>query len=333
MDAPSYAASPSAPAPVYRMTFGQALDRVFRLVKTHLRVFLSIAVIPTAAFAVVFVPILAAFVFTAKPWRRPVPATLPAHLLFLVPAIFLAEIVILVVYALFQAAASYAALQADAGVAVSLKDAYGVAYQKFGRYLWLMILRAIIASAPFFLLAIIVFAGAFSAAARGSSHADPGVAFMLVPLLMLFYAGTGIYIVLVLIWLAFSYPASVEEDLTAAESIARSVRLTRGARGRIFLLGAVIYAITYAATLVMQCVLVVVGGVVFLAGAALHLAMNPWGFIGGGVAVLCLIAVFLLLSACSMSAYATAWAVLYRNQRLFLEGIAPAAPATGSLTP
>jgi hypothetical protein len=320
-------APPSAPQPINPMTFGQALDRVFRIMKANLRLFLSIGTIPAASMAVIVGLMFAALFSVVNPWHRLDPQTLPPHLGLFFFVVLIGEVWILLVYALYEPATSYAALQADAGITISTGEAYRVAWEKAGRYLWLMILRSLIVSGPILVFVMIIFCGVALTAFPAKSHMDSGAAILFFPFFMLLYAGAAIYMVLAMIWMAFSYPACVQENLTATEAIARSVRLTRGARGRIFLLGAVIYAITYAIFLVVECVFGVVGALAMFVGMALHLHMVPWGLVGIGIAATCLLIAIFFGAACSVAAYSTASAVLYRNQRLCREGILPASAA------
>ena len=295
------------------MTFGQALDRVFRLLKAHWKLFLAIATVPAATYAIFFGCFFAFVLVAVQPWSQPNPAKLIAHIGLLMTLMAIGELATLAAYALYQPAASYAALQADAGVSVSFRDAYARAWSRFGRYLWLLILKCLILMAP-----ILVFAAIVGGTLLVSQHGrvDPNAAFLLFPMIMVLYALSAAYMIVAMIWMAFSYPVSIAEDLTAAASISRSVKLTKGARVKIFLLALVIYAICYAASLAIECVLVVVIGVIVLAGIALHLAMNPWGFVGIGIGAICFFVLFFFWTACFSAAYSSTFAVLYRNQRL-----------------
>jgi hypothetical protein len=314
----------SVPYPPCRpMTFGQALDRVFRILKAQWKTFFAIGSVPSAIYAGFFAVLALAVVVILQPWRHPDPARFTAQFVLFAGIMLLGEVGTLVAYALFQPAASYAALQADAGVEVTFRDAYSRAWSRFGRYLWLLILKSLIVAGPIMVFAAVIGGGMVLATLHGNGQSDPNVMFAVVPLMILLYTFSGIYMVAALIWLAFSYPACIDENLTAAASIRRSVKLTKGARVRILLLAAVIYAISYAAFLVIECVLGLVGAVAFVAGIALHLAMNPWGYIGAGIGGVCLLILLFFWMAVSTSAYATAFAVLYRNQRLCTEGTAP----------
>jgi len=311
---------------VLPMTFGQALDRVFRLLKGNWKVLLRIALVPSTIMAASFVPLVGFFIGIVQPWRdAPRPAPLAGSVIgLLLVAMVIAQMAMLVAYALYQPAASYAALQADAGESISFRGAYGRAWMKVGRYLWLMMLKGIIAAAPTIVFAAMVGGAVLILTMHGNGHLGPsGAMLLLFPLIILLYTLSEAYMILALIWMAFAFPASIQEDLTAAASIVRSVRLTKGARVRIFLLGAVIYAICYVAALVVECILGLVGGLAVIAGMALHVAMNPWGYIGIGIALMCLLAFLILWVACSSAAYSVAFAVLYRNQRMCEQGMTP----------
>lgn len=314
------------------MTFGQALDRVFKLMKAHIKVFVAIASIPAAVYAAFFAVLTVGLLVVIQPWHkfdsgRSTPH-LALELTLFIGLMLIAQFAVLFAYALYEPAASFAALQFDAGVTVTFREAYRRAWADFGRYLWLLILKGLIVSGPIFLLFLAIGCGMALVALHGNGHPDPNIMFLMVPLIVLFYAFAAVYLVLALIWLAFSYPACIAENLTAAQSIARSVRLTKGVRLRIFLLALVIYAISYAAGLVIECVLGLVGGVAFVLGIALHLAVNPWGFIGIGLAAILLFVVCFFYVAISWAGYTAAFAVLYRNQRLCLES----APSAGRPT-
>jgi hypothetical protein len=122
--------------------------------------------------------------------------------------------------------------------------------------------------------------------------------------------------------LVLAVPACVAEDVSAWKGFRRSNQLTYGAKGRIFLLGLLIYAIAYAAFLVAEVVLLFVGAIVALLGMVLHLAMAPWGYIGIGVGAVVFICAYLLWMACIWAAYTTLCAVVYQDQRLRKDGVA-----------
>jgi hypothetical protein len=86
----------------------------------------------------------------------------------------------------------------------------------------------------------------------------------------------------------------------------------------------VLYAIYYAAALVAECVLAVLGSAGALIFMLLHVALKPWGLVAIGVGAICVLVVIFLLVAYLWSSFATAFAVVYRDQRLRKEGAAAA---------
>jgi hypothetical protein len=169
-----------------------------------------------------------------------------------------------------------------------------------------------------------VIAGTVGLAILSGAHSNPYNAMLVPPLFMLLYVGAMVYAVLVMLRLVLAVPACVAEDVSAWKGLRRSNRLTYAAKGRIFLLFILIYAIAYAAFLVAEVVLFFLGAIVALVGMLLHLGMVPWGYIGIGVAAVVFLCAYLLWMACIWAAYTTLFAVVYRDQRVRMEGAAGA---------
>ncbi len=319
--APATVAAPRGP-----MTFGQILDRIFQLMRANWRLFVGIALAPATGIIAYYAVVIAAFF----PVLRPLILQQPPRLSLMTIAWFavtyvLGIVLMVVIYALYEPAAVYAALEANTGTRVTFGKAWGVAWNKAGRYIWLAILRALIVALP-----IMVFGGVIAGTvglslARGQSGVSPSAMIMLFPLLMLFYLGAMVYAVLVMLRLVLAVPACVAEDVSAWTAIRRSNQLTYGVKGRIFLLALLMYAIAYAAFLVVEMVILFLGAIATIAGMALHLAMVPWGYAGIGVAAFVFACAYLLWFAAIAGAYSTLFAVVYQDQRLRLEAVA--APA------
>ncbi len=337
---PPYPLAPPAPPAgyVFPMTFGQILDRIFRLVRSHLRPFLAIGVFPFSVVivfeAVFFGGLFFAGVFKHPPAQPNVAAMLsivvPVGLLF-IPAMF-------VMYGLYYGASTYAAVQADNNLYVTSGEAFRHAWSKLGRYVWLMVLRSLIVAIPIFVVALAVGVGGLLLGlfAKGANP-NPAALFFLIPLLILFYLGAIVYAILMSLRLSLAFPACVREDLTAMQAIKRSGVLTNGAKERIFLVLLIIYAISYAFVMVLY----VVGLFAFAIAAIAHASFNVWvhgGTLAAGVltgpehatswvtialaviGVLVVLALVFLWSAVLMAAYSTAFAVFYRDQSLRKQG-------------
>jgi hypothetical protein len=298
--------------------------------RANWRLFVGIALVPGTGMIAYFGVMFAALFPVLKPlFLQQPPHFSLTTIVWLSAAYIFGVILMIVICALYEPAAVYAALQANVGTLVTFRKAWGVSWSKAGRYIWLAILRMLIVLLPILVFgAVIVGTVGLSIARAMGSH--PYVTMMFPPLFMLFYLGAMVYAVLVMLRLVLAVPACVAEDVSAWKGLRRSNQLTYGAKGRIFLLFLLIYAIAYAAFLVAEVVIFFVGAIVALVGMLLHLAMAPWGYIGIGVAAVVFICAYLLWCACIWAAYTTMFAVVYQDQRLHLEGVAAHAPAPAS---
>jgi hypothetical protein len=141
--------TPSYPVYIPR-TFGQILDRVFRLVRANLKLLVGIAALPPAAIYAAYALIAAAVLwplFVSLP-KKPSPDEVK-HLVFVLAPLVVAVIVMsLLVFGIYLAAASYASVQSDCGVKVTLRQSYAVAWSRAGRYALLLILIYVICFFP-----------------------------------------------------------------------------------------------------------------------------------------------------------------------------------------
>ena len=326
---------PPFPAPPWPMTFGQILDRIYRLTRANLRLFLAIATIPAglsmlilAAFeAAIFVPIIRQLP------NSPTPQTITQ--LFNPTVIFPSFVLLMlfngVVFALYFAASNHAATQADRGFSVSLSESYAFAWTRAGRYLSLLFLTYVLTFFPVLVIELTMFGG-FSLLSLGKPDSNPA-AFLLIPLGMLLILAASVYAVLIGLRLCLAFPACVVEGLPVVTALKRSSHLTQGAKGRIFLVLLVIYAILCAAVMVFEFVAMFLFAIGFLLISFLqiHLA-PPWTYIAIGCGILCALVAMFLYTALSWAILTSALAVLYRDQRLRVDSplpmpVQPGAPA------
>jgi hypothetical protein len=303
------------------MTFGQILDRTYRLMRSQLKLFIAVSTVPAVAtvlmmavfFAIAFIPI-----FSQLP-KQPDPEQM-FH--FLLPSMIFIMPLSLLIFALYLAASIHAAMQANLGITITFREAYGVAWKRIGRYFWLMLLIYIIAFLPMLVIELLMFAG-MGLLTAGHTALSPGY-FFLIPLEALLFIAALVYGVIIAMRLSLAFPASLTEDLTAYAALRRSGQLTQGAKGRIFLVLLVIYALGYAAEMVGIIVLGAVIGIGALAMAACGVQMpSVAGILGIVLASLCFAAFLYLLTALLWSAFSTAFAVLYHDQRLRKDGLLP----------
>jgi hypothetical protein len=320
--------STAAPAPPGALTFGQILDRVYRLMRTHLKLFVGIASVPAAAvflFTAAMMSLVAKMTWEQMAGNPTLPPVFPPYFPLMM---LIGEPLLLLVFALYLPAAIHAAVQADLGLTVTFREAYRAAWSRFGRYLWLMILWTLYLMVP-----IVVVAAAIGVptvlmhVARGTAPSS-GFPFFLIPIIVLIYLCIIVYSILIMLRFALAYPASVEENLTAWAALRRSAQLTRGAKGRIFLAILVVYAAVYAVQLLCMLVLGVVASLVALGAVIAHVTMgSPAFFTLVGLGVLGYVLTIVVTTLLAYSALTTLLAVLYHDRRRRTESISPAPAA------
>jgi hypothetical protein len=216
---------------------GEILDRTAQLYRTRFLVFLGISVVPTA---LVLIPIGGIFACLAWLGSFAGPATRSSQS-SLVAAVLLVSIgvvllpIILGATALAMAALNHAVSSAYLGEKTTIRDAYKTVWRRGWHFLWLLILEGLfIGGAP---MAVWVAILAISAGVARLTHgvgSGGGVVFGLLTLLTLF-ALVG-YVLWMLLQLSLAFPACVVEQIRAWAALKRSWSLSKGTRGRIFLL-------------------------------------------------------------------------------------------------
>jgi Membrane domain of glycerophosphoryl diester phosphodiesterase len=152
-----------------------------------------------------------------------------------------------------MAANNRAVAWVNLGEPATIRGAYRSILPRLGRYLWIMAIAMFFAYLPFVVIYAAFFLLLFAvpgfnggAAHHQGANADPNAA------ILVLIGAIGILILtfpamIYAIWMAIRYslaiPASVVENLKARVAIRRSIELTRGARGRIFVLGLLIAVI------------------------------------------------------------------------------------------
>jgi hypothetical protein len=186
-----------------------------------------------------------------------------------------------------------------------------------------MVLCILYVAVPIAVTGALIGLGTFLIYRTTGVGSGPATMFFLFPLLALLYLAILVYTVWIMLRFAVAYPACVEEDLTAWASLKRSVSLTCGAKGRIFLVLLVVYAIVYAAELVCILVFLALAAAAAFIAISAHVAAGSAPFfilVGLGVLVY-----MLIVAACvllSYAAFTTSLAVIYHDQRVRKDGLA-----------
>ena len=219
---------------LHPLTLPEILDRTAQLYRARFLIFLGIGMIPAGT---VFVFAAGIFAFIAWMGANARTGGSTADVLVWV---FLGLMLVLVLPVGLAASDLGAAAMSDAsarmflGETITIRNAYRTAWQRGWRYMWLYALQAlVIAGAPAAVFLVAIIGMTMSRLISGPPGADSpllgGLAFLLILVLAVF-AGW------MLLRLCLAFPACVVEQTTAWKALKRGVLLSRGTKGRIFVL-------------------------------------------------------------------------------------------------
>jgi hypothetical protein len=232
------------------LSLGEILDRTAELYRNNFLLFAGISAIFSGAMLLtqlVHLGMLAAIGYPIVP---------PGFQWVVASAVVVEVLVVLLLAGLSIVANNRAVAWVHLGQPATIRDATRSTLPHLRRYLWLMTVTSFRAWAPLAALYVVMFAILFSILPKGWLT-NPSVLQHMqnVNPASLVAAGIGLLVIVPLFFLALIYgvlmslryslamPACVVEELTAAQSIKRSIQLSKGARGRIFVLGLLVYAV------------------------------------------------------------------------------------------
>jgi hypothetical protein len=231
------------------LSLGEVLDRTAELYRNHFLLFAGIAAIFSGAMLAIQLLNLGLLELLGY-------GDLSAHITWGAGvAAVLEGLLVLVLGGLAVAANNRAVAWVNLGERATIRGATKSIFPRMRRYLWLMILTWFRAWSPLsvvYAASIAVVAmllpGGFAAAQHPHAqvHQDPA-AFLRFGMYMLIlsplFLVTLIYGCLMALRYSLAMPACVVEGLAAGPSLKRSVELSKGARGRVFVLGILVGAV------------------------------------------------------------------------------------------
>ncbi len=232
------------------MTLGEILDRTAELYRTHFLLFAGISSIFAVIMLAVQLLYLRSLVLLGYP-------NFMAHWQWGTASVAVVEaLVVLMLAGLSIAANNRAVAWVYLNKPATIRAAAKSVLPRLRTYLWLMTITAFRAWAPFAALYVAFIGIAFTvlphdfmtnpAAMQRAAHQDPtavataGIGMLI---LMPFFALAFVHGVWMTIRYSLAVPACVVEELPAAGAIKRSISLSEGSRGRIFVLGLLVYAV------------------------------------------------------------------------------------------
>jgi len=304
---------PSVLAPA---TLGEILDRTAQLYRTRFLVFFGIAVVPTAvilAFACGAFLLFASSGFGAG--KASDFATGVLAFVLIAVGMFVMLPIFLGVSALASAAMNHAVARINFGETTTIRDAYKAAWRRGWNYIGLYILQGlIIGVAPCMVWVVLVsFSAALAAFAQAAGMGVAGgVLFGLLAFAV--FIALAAYILYMLLRLSLAFPACVVEQIGAVAALKRSSTLTRGSRGRIFLLYLLGAVLGWILTMMVTVPLSIVTAMIPAASSPEHAQTAAI------VMVFVLYGAMFAIQSLTRPVYGIALVLFYYDQRIRQEG-------------
>ena len=237
------------------MSLGEILDRTAQIYRTNFLLFAGIAAVYAG---IVLVLNLAQIGITVTLQHMNLGAQVPwvaiAYAIVILPLVFIFSCASI-------AANNRAVAWVYLGQPATIVGAYRSILPRLGRYLWIMTIMAFFIYGPFVLImggyvvVLVAYGGARGMFTPGSANTNPGDIGVLGAFSCLFFIvalGWLVYAVIMVLRYSLAIPAAVVEDIKARSAIRRSIDLSKGSRGRIFLLILLIVAIELGLLFISQ---------------------------------------------------------------------------------
>jgi hypothetical protein len=288
------------------MSLGELLDRTAQLYRTHFLLFVGISAVYAGVLLVLnLLQIGLTELLKAMHMGGQQLWVTFGFLLLILPVTVIAA-------GAAVAANNRAVAWVNVGQPATIRGAYKSILPRLWSYLWLMFLTTVIILTPFIVIygGFLLFMwkyGAFNLAK--TQKADPYAVMVIGGVSILFFiliVAWIVYAILMGLRYSLAVPASVVENLKARKAMRRSIELSKGSRGRIFLLGLMISFIQLGLVAISQ-------GFFILAAFKNHMVLPVWAqilqqFVG------------FLTSSFIGPMYATGLTLFYYDQRIRKEG-------------
>jgi uncharacterized membrane protein len=304
--------------PLHPSTLGEILDCTAQLYRTRFLMFLGISVIPTGVIVVLacIVGLIVAWWSAAGAGSVSETAGYVLVALFAIGVTLVALPILLAATALASAAMSHAVSRVHLGQTTTIRDAYKSVWQRGWRYIWLYVLEGLIIGAvPLVAYIVLIFLVAGGAALTGSAGAG-GAAGGALLFLMIFPVIIALiaYVIWMLLRLSLAFPACVIEQIGAWPAIKRSSNLSKGTKGRIFVLYLLVGALSWLLSMGITLPLTIILSLFLSSGDPQHQQSASMAIIfisyGASFAVQALI----------RPVYGIALVLFYYDQRIRQEG-------------
>ena len=247
------------------LNLGEILDRTVQIYRRRFLVYMGIALIPTGALILFFagfflvLSLLGVSIFSAQGAANPaLTGVLAVVLMGTMGLLFLPGA--LAITSLCSAALNHAVAHSLVEEKPTIVGSFKEAWSRGWQYIWLYFMQGVFVwGAPIVAWFVVVFSSAFLAALGKSSGLNSSAGGALLALaLVLIVAVLLAYVIWMALRLSLCFPACVVEKSSAWSAIKRSVKLSKGTRGRIFVLYLLGVAAGWALSMVFTTVFIIV---------------------------------------------------------------------------
>jgi hypothetical protein len=234
------------------LSLGELLDRTFTLYRNHFWVFVGIMAVP-ASFGIPVSYVSLAFQGTTFSAGKTPLTPAPSLILGYLAGFFAFAILLILVHSIALAAVTHAVSEAYLGRRSTVRDSYRSIHGKFWRLMG-VIFNVALRLFGLLMLVFVVIAGIGAlligalAPARGQAVVAAAATLLV---LLIYILGLAAFVYLALRY-AVSIPALMIENLGVLATVRRSVQLTRGRRGQIFIAFLLAAIIGYVGFIVFQ---------------------------------------------------------------------------------
>ena len=291
------------------LTLGEILDRTAQLYRSNFLLFAGIAAVYAGVLlALSLLELAVQEALRVRHMNTQLVWTTVISMLIMWP-------IIVIVGGFAVAANSRAVAWVHLAETASIRSAYGAILPRWGRYLWLMTITTFMVWIPFgvlyaaYMVFIFVYVRPKGIWLQPAMQRNPQavVVFALVTLgFGLLVLGAIAYAIVMGLRYSLAVPACVIEDLKARQAIRRSIELSLGSRGRIFLLALLVVAVQLGLGLITQ--------LFFIVATFKHQGQLPFG-----IRVLQQLVAFCTNTFVG-PIYATGFTLFYYDQRVRKEG-------------
>ncbi len=301
--------------PLHPSTLGEILDRTVHLYRSRFLVLLGIAVIPTGMMVALAGMFFLLFALVGSSAVSMSPEMLGIVALVVLGALLVALPLLIALTPLSTAALNQAVARPWQEEKITIREAYRIARRRGWNYIGLFLLEALIVwVAPMAVwIALVIFTSVVSALAQSAGMGAAAGSLFALGIIAVVIALVG-YCIWMMLRLSLAFPACVVEQIGATSALKRSISLSRGTKGRIFLLYLLGTVLNYLLTMAFAIPAIIVFALV--PGAS-----NPkFAQTAGTVLMLVIYGASFAIQALTKPVYGIALMLFYYDQRIRQEG-------------